>query len=434
MSFSLGWSHSANGVTPNGTTDIANTHLVPSIELTNNDTHFGFYSRTDAAITGRDMGSWDTASNKRMSIQLRWTTSLAADQYQTPDGRVSVTNPNSDADFISNRTTASVHKVFKNGVQLGSTNTGASGDLTSLGSSIYLGAVNRDGSTTNPSSRQRAFDSIGDGLTDAEVLSFYNIKQEFQTTLGREVLDTDAQAWIDKMTSPTQTEIKAINTFVIADKASGNWALRDDIWVRSLGSVNGLVGKNKTGTATAGIGWSINGASYNGTTHYIDNNFDLTSDGVNYGLNDAQLGFFMKTSSIKTSGVNCVMGVYDGLGYSQILESPASTAIDFYINKNSAGTSTQNLLDNTQYEGVFSTGVRKCYKDGVDFTSNAQVPTPVMATGYSIYEGARNNQGTADIFIDVEISISYISAAVGFDHAANNTDIRQLLTDLGVTL
>lgn len=250
----------------------------------------------------------------------------------------------------------------------------------------------------------------------------------------RKWFDADALAWLGKMTNPTSLERRAINTFVIADKASGNWALRDDIWIRSLGSVNGLVGKNKTGTATAGIGWSINGASYNGTTHYVDNNFDLTSDGVNYALSDAQVGFFIKTSSAKTSGANCVMGVFDGSGFTQILEQPATTDLNFYNNKNDANVLTENLLDNTQYEGVFSTGVRKCYKDGVDFTEGTQSPTPLMATGYSIYEGARNNQGTADIFIDVEISVSYISGAVGFDHPSNNTDIRQLLTDLGVTL
>jgi len=55
-----------------------------------------------------------------------------------------------------------------------------------------LGAVryiNDPGSDTysNYSNRQQSFASIGDGLTDAEALSFYNAVQTFNTTLGRQV-------------------------------------------------------------------------------------------------------------------------------------------------------------------------------------------------------------------------------------------------------
>jgi hypothetical protein len=37
------------------------------------------------------------------------------------------------------------------------------------------------------SSKQCAFASIGDGLTDAEALAFYNAVNAFQVTLGRNV-------------------------------------------------------------------------------------------------------------------------------------------------------------------------------------------------------------------------------------------------------
>lgn len=268
-------------------------------------------------------------------------------------------------------------------------------------------------------------------------LSATEISNLYNDGAGRQIppyvaTDADAQAWIDKMTNPTITEQTAINTFVIADKASGNWALRDDIWIRSLGVVNGLVGKNKTGTATAGIGWSINGASYNGTTHYIDNNFDLDTDGVNYALSDAQVGVFVKTAPLNAS-TNILTGSYDGNGFTQFLESPIVPSVGFYVNKNNAGFSAA-IVDNAQYDGVYSTGILKVYKNGVDITTSTQPLTPLIPTGYNLYEGARNNAGTADLYSQVEISLSYVAASIGFDHTANNTDIRQLLTDLGVTL
>jgi hypothetical protein len=49
--------------------------------------------------------------------------------------------------------------------------------------------INDAGSNTysSYSTRQQAFASLGDGLTDAEALSFYNAVQTFNTTLGRNV-------------------------------------------------------------------------------------------------------------------------------------------------------------------------------------------------------------------------------------------------------
>jgi hypothetical protein len=56
---------------------------------------------------------------------------------------------------------------------------------------IVIGALNGGGiQTPIPSAfstREQAFASIGDGLTDTEVANFYTAVQSFQTTLGRAV-------------------------------------------------------------------------------------------------------------------------------------------------------------------------------------------------------------------------------------------------------
>ena len=79
-------------------------------------------------------------------------------------------------------------KGYKNGT-LQQTNTVAGGtsqatDFTALGALTY-----KTGSTIviNYSSKELAFASIGDGLTDAEAANFYTAVQAFQTTLGRQV-------------------------------------------------------------------------------------------------------------------------------------------------------------------------------------------------------------------------------------------------------
>jgi hypothetical protein len=81
-------------------------------------------------------------------------------------------------------------KAFKNGTQLGTTNTSAATTTnitTDLDIDIYLLAQNFQGSATAYSRRELAFSHIGAGLTDSEVSTLYTIVQNYQTALSRNV-------------------------------------------------------------------------------------------------------------------------------------------------------------------------------------------------------------------------------------------------------
>jgi hypothetical protein len=183
--FNGGWTHSSNGATPNGTNGYANTNLIATNILTNNSTHLSFYSRTNISATQTEIGAHGTAPN-RFDLELSYLGSLASDQYNYTTGRVSVANTNSTGYYISTRTTSLIHKVFKNNLQIGATNTGASGSLALIPLiPIYIGTANNAGAVF--SSKQCAFSTIGDGLTDTEALNLYTRVQAFQTTLGRQV-------------------------------------------------------------------------------------------------------------------------------------------------------------------------------------------------------------------------------------------------------
>jgi hypothetical protein len=52
---------------------------------------------------------------------------------------------------------------------------------------MYLGAVNNSNSGTFYSTKQCAFASIGDGLTDTEAANLYTAVQNFQVALSRNV-------------------------------------------------------------------------------------------------------------------------------------------------------------------------------------------------------------------------------------------------------
>jgi hypothetical protein len=101
--------------------------------------------------------------------------------------RVSVSNTNTLGFQIGSRTSATSSKLFWNGSLLG-TSTYSQSALPN--NTIFLGALKHSGSQTgffDYSNRKISFASIGDGLTDAEALAYYNAVQAFQTTLGRQV-------------------------------------------------------------------------------------------------------------------------------------------------------------------------------------------------------------------------------------------------------
>lgn len=196
LSFSGGWTHSANGALPNGSNTFANTHLIPSTDLTNNNTSFGYYSRTASTQNRQDMGLILSASNL-IILMLHWngpeTGSISvADsiQYSTAAGtRVQSQVTNSQGFTIGNRTSSTSHKIFKNGSQIGSTATSSSSGFFGCNIKFYIGARNNNGSIDSSlvSVSECAFATIGDGLTDTDATNLYNIVDLYQKQLGRNV-------------------------------------------------------------------------------------------------------------------------------------------------------------------------------------------------------------------------------------------------------
>jgi hypothetical protein len=187
LQFNGGWTHSSTGALPNGTNGYANTFLIPSTSLTNNSTHLSYYSRTNIQSNQIEIGYIGSNPN-RLSMELSYNGTFSSDQYNYNTGRVSVSNTDSTGYYITSRASSSVHKSYKNGVQLGTTNTGASGDISHINGEIYIGTPNKVGGVIEWfSSKQTAFASIGDGLTDTEAANFYTAVQTFQTTLGRQI-------------------------------------------------------------------------------------------------------------------------------------------------------------------------------------------------------------------------------------------------------
>jgi hypothetical protein len=186
LSFSGGWTHSANGALPNGTNAYANTFLTPSTTLTLLNTHLSFYSRTSAIGNAqRDVAAYVLGSTPSFSIGTN-TGVLVSDHYWFTTNRMSRSIPNAQGLMLTSRTNNTTHKSYRNGVQLGATDTVSNAGKAMPNINIFLGAANGT-PISSYSNKQYAFASIGSSFTDTEAAALYTAVQAFNTTLSRQV-------------------------------------------------------------------------------------------------------------------------------------------------------------------------------------------------------------------------------------------------------
>lgn len=183
LTFFGGGTFSANGYQPNGTNAYANTFLIPNSVTTLNSLNLSYYSRTDNSLSSVEIGCWDGAGFHYTFLRARTSGNSYSILQTTNTGSFATfADANSLGFYNSSRTASNLTKIYKNGILKASNGTASTGQPSVP---IYIGASN--GNTLNYSNRQCAFSSIGDGLTDAEALAFYNAVQTFNTTLNRQV-------------------------------------------------------------------------------------------------------------------------------------------------------------------------------------------------------------------------------------------------------
>jgi hypothetical protein len=183
LTFSTGWTHSSDGMLPNGTSAFADTFLIPANILTSNSNHFSVYTRTNQTTNAVPIGSY-TDSNRINQLNISTGTGLI---YYTGSLSTELLSTLTDSKgfFIGTTRANNDRKTFRNGVEQKNLTT-----LVNTNYSIYkmyVGARNVSGSADNYTVQQIGFASIGDGLTDTEAADFYTAVQAYQTTLSRNV-------------------------------------------------------------------------------------------------------------------------------------------------------------------------------------------------------------------------------------------------------
>lgn len=181
--FTSGWTFASTGVTPNGTSAYMDTTVIPNTSLSLTSGHFSYYSRTNMANASQyEMGTTANISGGPWNaLIIKFNNGLFYSAY----GQYNATVANSDSRgfYIVNRNSSSITTGFRNNTKVINTAQGAGLSTRPF----YIGAENANGTAGSFSSKECAFSSIGDGLTDTQASDFYTAVQAFQTTLSRQV-------------------------------------------------------------------------------------------------------------------------------------------------------------------------------------------------------------------------------------------------------
>ena len=174
-----GWTFASTGVTPNGTSAYFDTTLIPDTSLTLTSGHMSFYSRTNNNTGVYDMAAVGGATEQ--NLITRYSNNRFYACYGNTGQVLSTANTSSLGLFVTNRNSATNTTAYKNGSLV------MDAIQTSLlsTSKIFIGAAGSAG--TSFGTKETAFNSIGDGLTDTQALNLYTAVQAMQTTLSRQV-------------------------------------------------------------------------------------------------------------------------------------------------------------------------------------------------------------------------------------------------------
>lgn len=176
-----GVTHDNTGIKFNGSNGYANTYIVPSAHLQQNNNSVSVYSRTQPT----NSFGYSGASNPNFLHGYGGSGGVIEVWQNTSSLSNISTNYTSFITAVRRGSgTADAVEIYKAGVSI-RTNTYSSQALQA--NNYYLGAVNNNGTSVFYATVNMAFASIGDGLSDTEAANYYTAVQAFQTTLGRQV-------------------------------------------------------------------------------------------------------------------------------------------------------------------------------------------------------------------------------------------------------
>lgn len=244
LTWSGGWTYSATGATPNGTNAYADTKVNGLNNLTPTSTHFSYYSRTNVqndaflGLAAQNGGS-NPSNNPGIQLLLRGVyynnqihAAIGESAGTTTLQNIIATNTNSASFFNIVRSSSTLETLYKGNTILGTNTTSFSANFANA--NLYLGARNLSNVASNFDTRQIAFATIGNGLTDTDSFLLNQIVEKYQVALSRGVqaaqsfyynsaYSNEANTYLYSTQITGTTQVSAINTLINGLKANNLW-------------------------------------------------------------------------------------------------------------------------------------------------------------------------------------------------------------------
>lgn len=181
--FSGGWTHDANGATPNGVNAWANTFWKPYSRTNTSNISFGFSSQTQNQVVGQVFGCTDGPNFANMGLAVGAAPNGGWYLVGNHTG-VFFSNLATTGFFLIRSTGTTFREVYRNGISL-STNTNTSSNLLPA-VNFTFGARRFNTTMQYYCSHKMAFGFLGaTQLTNADALALSSAEAAFQTALGR---------------------------------------------------------------------------------------------------------------------------------------------------------------------------------------------------------------------------------------------------------
>lgn len=180
LTYSTGWTFSSGGMTP--VNAYANTFLNPSVlPIPVNDIHISFYSRTNVTpAPSTDIGCWTNPSANYTLLALGTTLGSYAGLQQTSFADYPVfVDADSRGLYVATRTSNNLSSIYKNGTLK---DTSAQLSTGNGNNTFFIGSGN--GNSSNYSTKQCCFSSIGRKFTDTQAANFSNRVNTLMTYFG----------------------------------------------------------------------------------------------------------------------------------------------------------------------------------------------------------------------------------------------------------
>lgn len=246
-------------------------------------------------------------------------------------------------------------------------------------------------------------------------------------------LDPSTEAYVSAVRAAggafTGARAAIVNTFILAEKSAGNWALTADYWplwgensTQANMSLKGLRVLTPVGSPTFTID---RGYATDGIASYLDTNWI----GSSLTLTSAQLSVYERTD-VASGGTSA--GVFNVAGVNFNIKSrTGSSTINIGILSTASGGAGASPSSLGFFTGQRSGSTFTSYKNGVLVATPALTGASVLPTR-SLFIGARNDDGVAASFR--ASSFGFVVAGSVVNLSALYTNVQAWATAIGANV